>query len=91
MSKAGEATVNPDGSTTFNTTMGEDDAFTNSTTNSTSDAFGTAPIKQTDPAVFLLVLVLVIGVLWYFLYYRKRQLENQDDFFSNLDGEKVSV
>ena len=47
-------------------------------------------VKGTDPAIYLLVSVILIG-LFYFLYWRRSKEENEDDFFNNLDGEKVCI
>ena len=39
--------------------------------------------------IYLLMVVILLGVL-YFVYLRKSREDAEDDFFSNLDGEKVS-
>jgi hypothetical protein len=80
--------VNPDGSTTFD--GGE------STMPPVEDAGGEGVFdeetmeevaKGGDPAIYLLLVVVLIGLL-YFIYKRKSR-EDEDDFFDNLDGEKV--
>lgn len=47
-------------------------------------------VKGIDPAIYLLLAVVLMAVA-YFVYTRKFRSENDDDFFTNLDGEKVSV
>eukprot|EP00522_Entomoneis_paludosa_P011549 CAMPEP_0172457300 /NCGR_PEP_ID=MMETSP1065-20121228/21209_1 /TAXON_ID=265537 /ORGANISM="Amphiprora paludosa, Strain CCMP125" /LENGTH=293 /DNA_ID=CAMNT_0013210935 /DNA_START=291 /DNA_END=1172 /DNA_ORIENTATION=- len=93
MSETGEATVNPDGSTTFETpetpptgneTMG-DDGFEG------AEETMEEVIKGTDP-VWYLVIGLVVFLALFFLYKRsKKASEVEDDFFSNLDGEKFNL
>jgi hypothetical protein len=91
MSATEEATVNPDGSTTFETPGGEGEQF--------QDDAGLPPVeevmeeivKTTDPAVYLLLAVVVVGFLYFFFVFRKKSDEDEDDFFSNLDGDKVST
>jgi hypothetical protein len=89
MSAQETVTVNPDGSTTFEDStppppvddpnINEEGAF-----------FAEEAIlsKGTDPAISLLFLAILLGVLYY-MYIRKSRQDNEDDFFSNLDGEKV--
>ena len=91
MSAEETVTVNPDGSTTFE---GGNDGSTeppveDPTTEGIFDeeTMATAP-KGTDPAIYLLLLAILLGFLYY-LYLRKVRQDSEDDFFSNLDGEKV--
>ena len=46
--------------------------------------------KSVDPAIYLLIAV-VIFLVGFVLYQRKKKEEEEDDFFSNLDGEKVRL
>jgi len=90
MSTTEEATVNPDGSTTFE---GGEEAF-NATADEGFDAGEQEDIvedivKGVDPAIYLGLLVLVLGLLWFFVL-RKRSKE-EDEFFAELDVEKVSL
>merc|ERR1711966_91625 len=75
-----EATVNPDGSTTFD--------------NAGNDAgIGDEEIiKGTDPAVYLMLGIVALIALFVFLQLRKKR-NNADvsDFFANLDGEKFNL
>jgi hypothetical protein len=105
MSTAEEATINPDGSTTFESdstmppvadeTAGADGAgpdFEDGGDETMGDAVKTA-VKGgllNDPAIFLLIVVVLLG-LGYFLYRRKVAADEDDEFFNNLDGEKVRV
>ena len=94
MSTTEEATVNPDGSTTFETppvneTEGDFEG-------SEQEGFEDGPsveeeiVKGIDPAFYLLAAVVLAGILYYFFVYRKKKVQEGDEFFSNLDGEKVS-
>ena len=87
MSTAEEATVNPDGSTTFennneppvNETAGEEGMFEEA-------------VKDTgiDPAFYLIGAVIVFVVLYFFISRMRKKDENDgDDFFASLDTEKV--
>jgi cbb3-type cytochrome oxidase subunit 3 len=104
---AEEATINPDGSTTFehDTTdntmppVGEsggagDDGGDGSGGFGDDETMGDAAQKAVqsgiDPAFFLLIGVIVLGIV-FFLYRRKAKADEDDEFFSNLDGEKVST
>ena len=98
-----EATVNPDGTTTFESAGAdagagpESDTFTN-----TDDAFDGAEagagaeeaaeeiVKGTDPAIYLVLAFLAVVVLYYLNYTRnkKKQME-REAFFYDLDGDKV--
>jgi hypothetical protein len=95
MSGTEEATVNPDGSTTFETpgagagAGGGEEQFQ-------GDAGGVPPeevmeeiVKGTDPALYLLIAVALVGFAYYWFIFRKKNDEEEDDFFSNLDGDKV--
>ena len=88
-------TVDPDGSTTFES--GSDESATpppvEDHLNGTEGLFDEETIedavKGTDPAIYLLLVAILLGVL-YFLYLRKVRQDSEDDFFTSLDGEKVS-
>jgi len=43
-----------------------------------------------DPAVFVILAVAVIVGLWFFLFSRRKE-NNDDDYFQNLDGEKFNL
>ena len=91
---AEEATVNPDGSTTFETPPGTEDAGGDAGSEGFQDAgFDEETLKAAveegvDPAFYFLAGVFVLGLI-YFLFFRPKKEEDSDDFFSNLDGEKV--
>ena len=85
--------VNPDGSTTFDGDAGY--GGEESTMPPVMDDAEGGPamdevVKGIDPAIYLLLAVAVVAFL-YFLYSRKSRSESDDEFFSNLDGEKVSA
>ena len=91
---AQEIKIDPDGSTHFE--GGEESTMppVEEATDGTEGAFDEETIEElvkgTDPAIYLLVSVILIG-LFYFLYWRRSKEENEDDFFNNLDGEKVCI
>jgi hypothetical protein len=85
MSAEETVNVNPDGSTTFE---GGEESTMPPVEDQGEEGIFEEVVKVTDPAIYLLLLVVVFGVL-YFIYYRS-QRGNEDDFFADLDGEKVS-
>jgi len=90
---SGEATVNPDGSTTFADGANEG-GFTDDGTNTTMGGEDTLEVNvgKVDPAFYLLAfaaVVMILGVL-HVLRQRKSQGETED-FFSQLDGEKFNL
>lgn len=94
MSTAEEATINPDGSTTFSephptNTTGDEDAIPDDIP--TEDAAAPEEIGGVDPAIYLGLAVVAFVLIFMILRMRrKRASADVDDFFSNLDGEKVS-
>lgn len=93
MSTAEEATVNPDGSTTFDSPPGGGEGFDQET-------FDTPPLdedtmeevaKGVDPAIYLIIAVVVFIVVYIFFVKKKKEEEDADGFFSNLDGDKVRL
>lgn len=92
---AEDATINPDGSTTFGETPptndpgadagGEGDSFfqDNAQEGISTDAEGI------DPAFYLLGATFIVIVI-YFFFFRSKNEESEDDFFTELDGDKVS-
>ena len=88
---AEEATINSDGSTTFEQPPVTDDGGAGAGADEppAMDEEKLEAIAQgTDPAVFLLLGVAIFALLYYFLVYRKKKADS-DFFFSELDGEKV--
>ena len=97
---AEEATVNPDGSTTFGSegAAGEDvppNMGGDVPPNMGGDDFEEAAeeiAKGIDPAFYLIFAVIIIGGLFlYNLLKKRRENANMDDFFSNLDGDKFNI
>jgi len=89
MSTTEEATVNPDGSTTF-----EGDETFNATAEEDTFAGGEDipmedVVKGVDPAIYLGLFVLALGLLWFFVL--RSQNKEEDEFFAELDVEKVSL
>ena len=77
--------VNPDGSTTFE--GAEDGAEGESAGEGFDEEMMEEVVKGVDPAIYLLVAV-VVGAILYFLYVKKTR-SNEDDYFSTY--EKVSM
>ena len=107
MSTAQEATINPDGSTTFEDASsggyaggpadagagaGADSSYPDDAT-STDDSFVPPPTRGgVDPAVYLALAVLAFALLFAYLQVRRRRKNaGVDDFFSNLDGDKFNL
>lgn len=81
--------VNPDGSTTFENGAGEEFTMPPMGDEGAEETFEeTAAVVQTDPILYLILVALVLGLL--FFIKRRRSRADEDEFFSNLDGEKVS-
>jgi hypothetical protein len=104
-----EATVNPDGSTTFGSDgsgAGEDAAGDAGDAGGSEgfdsgdagggEGFDVPPgaeevlaAKGIDPAFYLIAAVVAVVALYYYFVIRRKDDALEDDFFSNLDGEKV--
>lgn len=89
---AEEVKVDPDGSTTFeggeeSTMPPVEDAGEGAGFEEGQEEMMAEAAKGTDPAILFLMVVLALGVLYY-IYYRKSR-DDEDEFFSSLDGEKV--
>jgi len=84
MSTTEEATINPDGTQDVPPTAEE--TFT-------TFEESIPEVKPTDPAVYLGIVVLVIAVISFFIYRkRKKDMESDgDEFFEQLDGEKFNL
>eukprot|EP00591_Stephanopyxis_turris_P011304 CAMPEP_0195527824 /NCGR_PEP_ID=MMETSP0794_2-20130614/29744_1 /TAXON_ID=515487 /ORGANISM="Stephanopyxis turris, Strain CCMP 815" /LENGTH=300 /DNA_ID=CAMNT_0040658825 /DNA_START=131 /DNA_END=1033 /DNA_ORIENTATION=+ len=94
MSGTAEAEVNPDGSTTFDESTKGDSGDAGSGDGESSTFEAVEIDDRTDPAIYLGIAVLVIGVIYicYILYRRRKQKSNRDmDFFSEIDGEKFNL
>uniref|UniRef100_A0A7S2S0P4 Uncharacterized protein n=1 Tax=Eucampia antarctica TaxID=49252 RepID=A0A7S2S0P4_9STRA len=92
MSATGEATINPDGSTTFDNAGA--DSGDGTFAGEEGAAFEEMPMgpKGTDPAIYLVLGVLAMVLIWYFLYSRRSKKDDDDfAFFSDLDGEKFNL
>lgn len=90
-----EATVNPDGSTTFNNAGNDAGSSGPGSEESPGMDAGIGDdeiIKGTDPAVYLMLGVVALMAFFVFLQLRKKR-NNADvnDFFANLDGEKFNL
>jgi len=102
-SSAGEtASINPDGSTTFNNTSeetagtaggaGAGETGGSGEDNTSSEETVEEIAKGVDPALYLALAILVVGVLFIYSQMQKRRKNaDVDDFFSNLDGDKFNL
>ena len=90
---SGEATLNDDGSATFQEPVGNgagEEPPIDDVPPMDEEAIKEV-VQGIDPAVYLLVSVLIAAALYYFFVYRKKSADDEgDSFFSNLDGDKVS-
>lgn len=89
-----EATVNPDGSTTFQQqTPGGGDGATSDEEipfdGAQEDTLKAVTKGGIDPAFFVLFAFFLFVGLYYYFAIRKKAEESEDDYFANLDGEKV--
>ncbi|KAL7541529.1 hypothetical protein ACHAXR_011002 [Thalassiosira sp. AJA248-18] len=98
MSTAEEATVNPDGSTTFDDAGGGADDIPNmddagaGAEGATDEEAAEEIIKGIDPALYLaLALIASVALFFFFQMRKKRKNADVDDFFSNLDGDKFNL
>jgi len=93
-----EATVNPDGSTTFSQEEGaqytESDAGADAGAGTGAEGAEFIPEepKGIDPAILLGVGFVVLAVIYYLMYKRsKKQREERDAFFTDMDGDKFNI
>uniref|UniRef100_A0A6U3U3N1 Uncharacterized protein n=1 Tax=Ditylum brightwellii TaxID=49249 RepID=A0A6U3U3N1_9STRA len=90
MSTTEEATVNPDGSTTFENGGGEE-SYSGDYAEG-GDAAADMEEKGVDPAIYLLAGAFVFALLWFFIWYRRKKAQDDsNNFFSELDGEKFNL
>lgn len=86
-----EATVNPDGSTTFGEEYeAGDDTFDDAEADADGAETAEEIVKGTDPAIYL-ALAFVAAVALYYISYRrnKRKQMEREAFFYDMDGDKV--
>jgi len=89
---AEEATVNPDGSTTFENDAGAEDAAGDADAGADGAETMEEVVKSFDPAWYLALVVLAVVALYMLAVWRKRRASSDvDDFFSNLDGDKFNL
>lgn len=95
MSAEQEATINPDGSTTFADDGGFADGstgFDDATNNSTMYGEETDIVNEVDPAYYVLAVAAVfLCVAFLFFLRNRRSQRDTDDFFLQLDGEKFNL
>lgn len=96
MSTTEEATVNPDGSTTFSDSGGAESGGAAGGEDIPNMDEGAADaeeiVKGVDPALYLaLTVVALLAIFVFFQLRKKRKNADVDDFFSNLDGDKFNL
>lgn len=103
MSESEEATINPDGSTIFDTAettniplenetmMGGDDAESGESNFEGVEEEIENVVKDIDPVWYLVGGVVIILLLFLIYNRTKKSSALDDDFFSNLDGEKFNL
>lgn len=87
-----EAEVHADGSATFEETppVENDGGFAGEGPEADELPLMDAPKFAIDPAVFLIVgVVILIGLYYFFVVKKKKRDDEDDDFFADLDGKKV--
>lgn len=88
MSTTEEATINPDGSTTFPSDDSQQEPPMASPEDEVPPEFD-ATHAGIDPAIYLLLGVAIAAFLFYFFFHRKKTKQDDDNFFLELDGDKV--
>mmetsp|Transcript_28999 Transcript_28999/g.40747 ORF Transcript_28999/g.40747 Transcript_28999/m.40747 type:complete len:289 (+) Transcript_28999:190-1056(+) len=89
-----EATINPDG--TYETPPVKEDSFTGDEGDA-GEGFGEEgeyfqeENVETDPALYLMLLVFLIVAISIFIYFRSNKKNESDAFFDELDGEKFNL
>lgn len=95
MSATGEATVNPDGTTTTNTNTEEQTTFDQTTDGQEiPDDGGEAPLLRagTDPAIYLALSFITFVILYIIRHKRqKRKQQERESFFFDMDGDKFNI
>jgi len=98
MSTTEEATINPDGSATFQdpdstaTKPDADDGSLPDDMPTMHDESAEEIVKGIDPAIYLALAVVAFAIIFVVMRMRRKKASaDVDDFFSNLDGEKVSI
>ena len=91
---AGEATINPDGSSSYEPpTDAGGGAPPLNDTDGFDEGFDVPPLEELskgmDPAIFLVVAFLLCCGLYYLFFKRNTQDDDNDDFFASLDCDKV--
>jgi hypothetical protein len=81
-----EATINPDGTQDMPNMDGEIPMDEFPKDEGTTDTI----LKSVDPAVYLIVAAIVV-VLFLIFYNRRQKKVSTDSFFSELDGDKVTI
>jgi len=96
---AEEATINPDGSTTFTdgaegAEYGNDES-TDESTDTGFDYTESNPepvVKGIDPAIYLVVSFLAAAIMFYFYHTRSKQKQSEEEsFFFDMDGDKFNI
>mmetsp|Transcript_6903 Transcript_6903/g.10182 ORF Transcript_6903/g.10182 Transcript_6903/m.10182 type:complete len:301 (+) Transcript_6903:146-1048(+) len=93
---AEEATINPDGSTKFESSAGGEESFEQGgfdDANAGDGASGEPADVESgiDPAIYLLIFLVVGALVALYIRKKRNEAEEEDDFFAALDGEKFNL
>lgn len=90
MEGAEEATIHPDGSASYEEPLLNETFEGNNETNFEDGGLPeNDAVPSIDPAFYLILGVAVLLGLYFYFVLRKKVQEGEDEFFSNLDGDKV--
>ena len=102
MSEEAQANIYPDGSQDFESTpmmdetvpppvtMDQDEIPFDTMGDTDTDETMQQLVKGIDPAIYLLIATVLVAALLFYMHSKSKK-SSRDDFFAELDGDKVSV
>jgi len=89
---AEEATINPDGTTTFSESGGSSDESTFTGEGIEPEEILNKVVKGIDPAFYLIFAFFIIVGLWFYSYKKSiKEKEERESFFMDMDGDKFNI
>jgi len=89
---AEEATINPDGTTTFSENGGSSDESTFTGEGIEPEEILNKVVKGIDPAFYLIFAFFIIVGLWFYSYKKSiKEKEERESFFMDMDGDKFNI
>jgi len=89
---AEEATINPDGTTTFSENGGSSDESTFTGEETGPEEILNKVVKGIDPAFYLIFAFFIIVGLWFYSYKKSiKEKEERESFFMDMDGDKFNI